>query len=246
MSKDPRLSFYNNRKNPLLICVPPAGIGISIFASWKIGLSEYTDLALLQLPGREDLFGSSLTKSLPELAANTAKEIANTQYSKIVFFGHSMGSTIAWWIASELYRNHNLSASVIVSGQAPDSIICNSDEKFVSVERWYERLSEPLPKILLKPDVREIFSQTLAHDIRWMQSEFIRELPGPYPIPLTGIAALQDKLVPSCSMALWHKVSTCEFKLHMVSGGHQLLSDNPDAVKNILVSQFEKESFDDT
>ena len=40
-------------KKPLMVCLPFAGGGASIFSGWKQALSEYVEVSPIYLPGRE-------------------------------------------------------------------------------------------------------------------------------------------------------------------------------------------------
>lgn len=234
------LRVYGAGRDCLLVCFHHAGGGASSFAGWPQGLDDCADIALVQLPGREDRLRDSLCEPLPDMSARLATTLAKMSKNRLVLLGHSMGATIAWWVAASLWRNHGRHAAVLVSSQAVRaSVPAGWGAKF-DMTAWFDLLGEQPPPALTEPEVQLLFRHTLEQDIAWMRSEFGRTLPGPIPQELTCVCAADDRLVSWSQMSDWQNFTSASFEMHLLPGGHLHLVNHPKAVMGIARGLLER------
>lgn len=215
----------------LLVCFHPAGTGASSFAGWPVETGLDADLALVQLKGREDRYAQRLDETLPALANEIADEIASalhrTMHRDLVLLGHSMGGTLAWWVAATLHQRHDRHCRLVISAQLPDVPARISAWRTDDLPGWYASLGEPWPAVLNNKELQALLSTTLATDIAWIRREFSRPLPGPLPLTVHAIGWESDRLVRTQDMLRWRAFTTGLFTLHTLTGGHLELCARP-------------------
>lgn len=234
------LRWHGHSQNRLLVCMHHAGGGISSFAGWHRELADCADLALVQLPGREDRLDEPLDQPLPDLALQLAATLASTEHQHLVLLGHSMGATIAWWVAAELWRVHGRRAAVVVSSRAPLAPVPGGWTRDASLAEWFKLLGEPEPAAMAQPDLQLLLRETLNQDMAWMQREFDRALPEALPLDLTCLYAQDDHLVTGAQMSGWQNYTTGAFKMIGLPGGHLHLVNRPQAVISLVRELFER------
>ncbi|XP_051857608.1 S-acyl fatty acid synthase thioesterase, medium chain [Antechinus flavipes] len=92
-----------------LICFPWAGGGSNHFAKWGKHFHHSIEVSSIRLPGRESRTNEPFATTMDQIVA----EISNTllpilQDIPFAFFGHSMGTTIAFMTALHLKENYKL------------------------------------------------------------------------------------------------------------------------------------------
>jgi pyochelin biosynthetic protein PchC len=228
------LRWHHHGRDHLLVCLHHAGGGAANYAAWPRQLADCADLAIVQLPGREDRLEEQLQESLPELAHRLAAALAGTAHKHFVLLGHSMGATIAWWVAAELWNAHGLRAAVAVSSRAPLAQVPAAWNPESSLEGWFRLMGEAPPQALVVPELRQLLRQTLDMDMAWMQREFNRTLPGPLPLDLSCLCAQEDQLATCEQMSDWRRFSTGTFRIYRLPGGHLHLLNRPQAVLRVV------------
>jgi surfactin synthase thioesterase subunit len=228
------LRWHDHGRDRLLVCLHHAGGGAASFAAWPRQLADCADLALVQLPGREDRLDEPLQEALPDLARRLAAALAGADREHLVLLGHSMGATIAWWVAAELWRTHGQRAAVVVSSRAPLAPVPAAWNPASSLDDWFRLLGEAPPQALALPELQQLLRQTLDQDMAWMRREFDRELPGPLPVDLTCLCAQDDQLATCAQMSDWRRFTTGAFQVHRLPGGHLHLLNRPHAVIRVI------------
>lgn len=225
---------HDSGRSRLLVCFHPAGAGASTFAGWPVEDELHADLARVQLKGREDRYAERLDDTLPALSDEIARALDRTGHRDLVLFGHSMGGTLAWWVAAALWQHHGRHCRLIVSAQAPGLPAAVRSWRRGHLPAWYASLGEPWPAALDDPEMQAILSATLDADIAWMRREFQHPLPGPLPLTVDGLAWEADKLVCPHDMLRWQAAITGRFTLHTLPGGHLELCARPASALALL------------
>lgn len=234
MSDRSLVRVHGSGHSRLLACFHHAGAGASSFAGWPVRTEIDADLAFVQLKGREDRCAERLDDTLPALAYQIADELLRAGHRDLVLLGHSMGGTIAWWVASALWQYHGRRCRLVISAQAPEMPAEIQSWHPSDLRAWYAKLGEPWPAVLDHPEMRELLTSTLGCDIAWMQQEFRRGLPGPLPLEVHGLCWESDPLVRSQDMMGWQYLTTGPFSLHTLQGGHLELCARPEPALALL------------
>src|ERR1019366_2464785 len=105
-----------------LICFPHAGGSASYFHPVSERFSPATDVIALQYPGRQDRRHELCIRDIDVLADRITEQLLCLSHKPSVFFGHSMGATLAFEVAWRLERKgfnaplHLTAGSPVVSG----------------------------------------------------------------------------------------------------------------------------------
>lgn len=227
MSNRSLVQVHGNGRSRLLACFHHAGAGASSFTSWSRLAEINADLAFVQLKGREERCMERLDDTLPALANQIADSLFHTGRQDLILFGHSMGGTVAWWVASALWQRHGRRCQLIISAQAPKIPAEVMSWRPENLHAWYAKLGESWPPVLDHSEVREILITTLACDIAWMRQEFHRTPPGPLPLEVHGLCWESDRLVRPEDVMGWQYLTTGPFSLHTLPGGHLEICTRP-------------------
>jgi medium-chain acyl-[acyl-carrier-protein] hydrolase len=222
-----RAHAHDSGRSRLFVCFHHAGAGASSYAHWPVEKALHADFARVQLKGREDRCADVLDDTLPALADEIATALDRTGHRGLVLFGHSMGATVAWWVAAALWERHGRHCRLVVSAQAPGLPAVVRCRRTGHLRAWYESLGEPWPAVLDDQQMQAIATATLDADIAWMCREFERPLPGPLPLTMDGLAWESDKLVSPAEMLRWQSLIAGRFTLHNLPGGHLELCARP-------------------
>ncbi|MFJ6796909.1 thioesterase II family protein [Streptomyces sp. NPDC091268] len=204
-----------------LFCVPHGGGGPSSFARWVPGLAPDVEVCLVHLPGREGRLKEEPLGDLRLIAARVAQAMDPLLDLPFAFFGHSMGSIIAYEAALLLDREpRHLFASASppphrVEEEEPVAHLPDADF-LAEVRRSYEGIPDAvwndaeLMRLML-PSLRADFAAYETY--RWRASEPLR-------CPVTALGGKDDPLVPTESLADWARLTSGACRTEMFDGGH--------------------------
>lgn len=235
---DTRLLRLNRSEHTdLLVCFPHAGAGISAFRNWPARFKNHLDIALVQLPGREDRIHEAFSTTLAELAKTISDELAASGTKKLFLFGHSMGATIAWAVAEQLWFTHRCSPILIVSAQSPTPVV---HETLKDLPGWFELMGEKFPAALQHPELRAMFDKTWASDIAWMNRELPHFKPCMLPVDVHTLYGLQDSLIGRTDVAKWKSCTSRYFGIAPMQGGHLYWLSQPEQLHRAIEQLIER------
>ncbi|XP_043334466.1 S-acyl fatty acid synthase thioesterase, medium chain isoform X3 [Cervus canadensis] len=140
--------LYQNR-NALfrLVCFPWGGGGSNFFAKWGQDIPNSVEVHAIRLAGREsrldEPFASDMHQVVDEIACALLPIIQGENFA---FFGHSMGSYIAFFTALHLKEKYNLEPEhLFVSSVSPPHEMGGIRDDFVGDE---EQSQESFTKVL--------------------------------------------------------------------------------------------------
>ena len=88
-----------------LFCFPYGGGGASIYRNWQNEFPAEIEICPIQLPGREERLNEKPLENLNDLVDLLADNLQNEFNVPFAFFGHSIGSLIAFELARELQQS---------------------------------------------------------------------------------------------------------------------------------------------
>lgn len=239
-SSSKNLSAWITRPNPSLIprlrlfCFPFGGGGASYYHKWRARFSQDIELCGIQLPGRENRLREAPFTDLMKLVHVLANEIAPYLDRPYVFFGHSMGSLIAFELVRRLEAMGQMGPQhLIVSGRRAPHLPSTEpprrhlpDPQFIQAIRQYNGT----PDIIFHdPDLLQIFLPVLRADLTLLETyDFISG--EPVGCPLTALGGAQDPTVRLEELAAWAPYTTDSFELKLFPGDHFYLKTQTDAL----------------
>ena len=101
-----------------LFCFPYAGGGATVYRLWGQQLPAAVEVQAVQLPGREDRFKETALTSMEQLLDALVPALLPFLDRPYAFFGHSMGSAIAYALSCRL-SERGLPLPLAQDGQRP-------------------------------------------------------------------------------------------------------------------------------
>ncbi|WP_217270696.1 thioesterase II family protein [Kroppenstedtia pulmonis] len=210
-----------------LFCFPYAGGSARIYRSWQEAMPPFVEVCPVEFPGRGMRIRDPLCTRLPVLLDDLLPFILRRQDRPFAFFGHSLGSLVAFELARWLKRNHGLEpVGIFASGFAAPHlprrslpIHALSDESFLKRLRQFNGTPE---EILQNEGMMEVMMPILRAD--FAVAETYRHFPGqPLECPITAFGGLKDKDVNLSELDAWRKHTNRRFTACFFPGNHFFL-----------------------
>jgi medium-chain acyl-[acyl-carrier-protein] hydrolase len=222
-----------------LFCFPYAGGGSVGYYPWRDGLRPEIELVLVHLPGREQRLRESLLTRFEMLVEMLADELSQEIEGKpFSFFGHSMGSLVAFEVARELRRRYNrVPRHLFLSGfrgahlKDPDEPCSDLPEvEFIESLLQYEGIPE---MIINNEELKELFLPILRADFKILETYTYKE-DRPLDCPITVFGGLSDPKFHREDIDQWGIHTSAQFNAHYLPGGHFFLHDCKSQIINYI------------
>ena len=216
-----------------LFCFPHAGGGVLAYRKW-IGAIPGVAVIPVLLPGRETRWAESAFDDMRELVdamTSTIRPLTDVPYA---FFGHSMGSGIAFELTRSLRRRGVPQPKILIvsSARAPQCRVDQSGKPEPSDEELIEELRGlgGVPSTLFEnADALQLTITLLRADSR-LYRNYIYQPDAPLAIPIAVYGGAGDSSVAPEDLDRWRQQTTASFIRREFEGGHFYLQSNPDAV----------------
>ncbi|MFE9675350.1 thioesterase II family protein [Streptomyces sp. NPDC006259] len=214
-----------------LVCFPHAGGTAHSYFGWPARMPAGVEVLAVQYPGRQNRFAEPCLTSMTELADAVAIALKAYLGPPLVFFGHSMGSAVAYEVAVRLQREdgHRV-RQLLVSGRgAPHRSHAGrgtralDDDALVALVR---RLSGADAEVYDHPDMRELLLPALRADYTLLDGYD----PAPPPVrlaaPVTAYGGEDDPACPVAELSTWAEVTEAHSEVRTFPGGHFYLREH--------------------
>ncbi|GIF09456.1 thioesterase II family protein [Actinoplanes siamensis] len=209
-----------------LVCFPHAGGWASAYRTWPSGLPADVGVLGVRYPGREDRAGEPFPSTLEALADDLAEALEPVG-ERLVFFGHSMGASVAHEVAVRLHQRGRPPAALCVSARLPPRSLAHQprfggtdDEIIAEIVRQDDSRTEVFADL----DLRAFALPAIRADL-----ELVNEYRGgrgpALDCPVFGYVGTDDPAISRDQMRGWADVSRGSFRLRVFPGGHFYLRD---------------------
>lgn len=220
-----------------LICFPHAGGSASFFVPFAKALGSDTEVLAVQYPGRQDRRGERCAESIPELADSIVDALAGGTDLPCAFFGHSMGSLVAFEVARRLGPEHRAALTgLFVSGRRaparhrPSEIYTLGDEQLVTE---VAALGGTDHRVLQDPELREMVLPAIRADYRAVEN--YRYEPGEIlSCPVSVLVGQSDPHTADDDASEWGRYTDGAMTVHVFPGGHFFLVDQVPRIAALL------------
>ncbi|MEV6596475.1 AMP-binding protein [Actinoplanes sp. NPDC051346] len=218
-----------------LLCFPYAGGTAATYAGWRDLLPDGVDVLAVQPPGRAERLSEPALRDLDALVLAVGHAVISDELTEVptVFFGHSLGATVAFEVARWLQRTgHPPVARLIVSGaSAPQVPVTARVHRLAEDEMWahVEALGGTPAQLSADPQLRAVLGPTLRADFAAHETYRYRD-DSPLECPITALAGEQDAEAPVADVDRWAEQTVGPFDRHVLPGGHFFVRTARDAL----------------
>ena len=222
-----------------LFCFHYAGSGASVFKDWPYSFSPEIEVYAIKLPGRESRFIEEPYRRITELIEDLVPEILPFFDKQFVFFGHSIGAHISFYLIRHLRRNNlPLPIHMFASGaraphlpEQPDALHYKMDEqKFITKLIELGGMDE---EILHNKELMDLILPILRADVEILNTiEYVEE--EPLDCSISSFGGLYDPRVSREDSEAWNKHTYGNFSLTMIPGKHLFINSHREQVIDLI------------
>lgn len=208
-----------------LVCFAHAGGGASSFNGWRRDLPGWIELVKVQLPGREDRRDAAPYVRVDELIAALAPHVETLLDLPVMFYGHSVGSLIAYELTRALgHRGLPLPLALIISSRrAPHRALRHRHQLHdLPDDELVRRVQElgGIPPGLLEGDKwRGHFLPRIRADLS-LSDNYVDPAAPQLPCPLHAFIGARDDLVDHEDWEAWSELAGGAFSRRVLASGH--------------------------
>lgn len=203
-------------------------------------LSPGVDVAAIQYPGRQDRRHEPGPASVAELADRIVEALAGWDDRPLTFFGHSMGSLVAFEVARRMERTGSGPVRLFASGRrAPsrtrDERVHTLDDDGVIAE--LRALAGTDAQVLQDEELLRMVLPAIRSDYRAVET--YRCEPGAVVhCPVTVLTGDADPRTSLEEAQAWSEHTLSDADVRAFAGGHFFLSERPAEVLAVLNEHF--------
>ncbi|KAM4828864.1 S-acyl fatty acid synthase thioesterase, medium chain [Thomomys bottae] len=215
-----------------LICFPWAGGGSNYLAKWGKKMSDMLEVHAVRFAGRESRIDEQFASDILQLVDEIIDALLPVIHDKsFAFFGHSLGSYIAFLCALCLKEKYNMEPVHMFLSSATPFHSNHWQAQFSKVNQMTEEevkhhlleLGGTPTQILGNKDVLDQSLPMIQADIRMLQnSNWRRPFMKTQSCDFTCFAGSNDVIK---DMEAWKDVTSGNFDLYVLPGGHFYLVD---------------------
>lgn len=225
-----------------LFCLPYAGAGASVYATWGAELPDEIEVCAVQLPGREGRFREPLVTDVHVLTRALCAGLASWLDRPFALFGHSMGAAIAYETARMLGRERGRPpAALFVSGHRAPHLPRQHpplhqlpEGEFVEELR---RLNGTPAEVLAGSELLDLMLPLLRADFE-MAETYAPAEGGRLGCRVVAFGSTEDDRVSLATLTPWHQTTTGPFAVAMFPGDHFYLKTHRARLLDVLATEL--------
>jgi surfactin synthase thioesterase subunit len=222
---------------PVLVLVTGGAVRSEDLQALEHGLPDDIEIITLEPPGQGARAGLPLRR-LDALATLLEEELASVR-SPVVLFGHFFSAHVCLEIARKR-RARGLPVHHLV-------VSCSMGPARYFMPPWRLPGCERILASEIRAQMREDPRCAQRLDAQ-LSAAFHHhpgsEMDGCVDVPLTAVVATDDEMVPYASVLAWSRVTSSQFILLEVSGGHMYYHRRPEALRQLLAEKCKQEEPD--
>jgi surfactin synthase thioesterase subunit len=230
-----------------LFCFPHAGGAASAYHRW--GKLLPAEVLSVQLPFREGRMNESPIRNMNKMVQSVVEAMQHDHmvyplHKPFAFFGHSMGSMLAYETACELRRcGLPLPAHIFVSGRTPPNHVPDEAQLHLLPDHSFidelERRFGGLPDVVRnEPELMNIFLPVLRSDLEMLETHICRRS-APLDIPITAFTGEDDTRATRALLEGWSNFTLRWNGARSFPGGHFYLQDTNNPMFAALITEIE-------
>ena len=209
-----------------------------VYYSWRPYLSADIELVPVELAGRGRRINEQLYKDVDELIEDVFQIIKyEINCSSYAFFGHSLGSMIAYELAQKIsYCNINQPSHLFFSGRGAPHIekgkkYCLMDDNLFKKEVL--GLGGTPPEFFDHPELLEVFLPLLKNDFELSESKIVHKGTRPLDVNISAFFGEEEDLTKE-QCGEWKKYTKQSCSLHYFEGGHFFIHKEIEGITRVI------------
>jgi medium-chain acyl-[acyl-carrier-protein] hydrolase len=231
-------TFMNGQAAARMFCFPHAGGSSLSFYGWSQRFPHDIELCPVQLPGRGKRIAEQPSRELEYLITSIGDAMVPLLDKPFMFFGHSVGSLLAFEVARYLRTRYTLQpAHLFVSGRGAPSLGMRRtmmhdlpDDEFI--RRLHDFNGTPA-ELLKNTETTQLYLPVLRADFEIAEKYQFKD-GEPLACPITAFGGQGDLGVSHDDLKAWANHTTGEFSAHMFAGDHFFIWQSEDLVHRIF------------
>lgn len=230
-----------------LYCFHHAGGSSVLYRQWQTLLPNNWTLHAVDLPGRGIKAGTVPLDQWPALLEYLNHEVVLNENNKSVFFGHSLGAMIAYYLTCDQIKKQKVlpSALFLSACRAPQKKPYTHYSQLCDTALYHALIEHGLlPNRKLTDDVAKLITDVFRSDFKLAEFPPTATKDALLTMPVHILHANKDTVVPHRSIASWPQfcVKHC---FHQFNGDHMYIENQRHTVIDLLHS-FENQQINST
>lgn len=222
-----------------LLCLPYAGGSAHMYHSWRSELADDVNIVPIELSGRGTRMNEPLYENCQEATEDIYNEIKKYVHAPFAILGHSMGSALAFKIATRMIEEGNYEPEfMIMSGKNPPHIPINSSLASLNDTDFLEevtKLGGMKEEFLQHQELVDLFLPILKSDFKIVEScSFDTKITIHFDIHI--LYGLDDQLTTKESLEQWNSYTTKKCYFQAFQGNHFFIEDHKHEVMSYIKS----------
>lgn len=229
------------RKKIRLFCLPYAGGSSSAFYKWSSHLNSSIELCPLELSGRGERFGSELFDNIDDIVEDLfvtlKKELEESVDFDYAFFGHSLGTILAYELMRKIQQNnYKEPIHIFMSGRFPPhkeelKYIHNlPDDQFIDE---IIKLGGMPDTLVQNKEILDLFTPVLKSDYTAVETYKYTES-DKWNFDISILMGNEDEEVKHYDFNEWTTYTNNKCNFFMFNGDHFFINDNITEITDII------------
>lgn len=239
---DPWLCHFGAKESAMrLYCFAYAGGNAYSFSQWHLGAGPLAQICAVQLPGRGARFGEKPFTDFGELIDALVEMMARQAPVPFAFFGHSLGSLVAFELARRLSRSGMATPlRLIVSGcgaprlRGPGEGLHRLDDAGLLAK--LRKLNGTPPEILAHEELMAVLLPTIRADMELVDN-YRYSAAAPLPVPITVLAGRRDEFELE-EVEGWAEETAASCRVEWFAGDHFFINSERAAVLKCISDEL--------
>ncbi|WP_218011789.1 thioesterase II family protein [Bacillus cereus] len=230
--------------NIALFCLPYAGGSERIYANWQKYLDSSIELHAIELSGRGKRFNEPLYSSLDEAIEDIYSQIKPYLYKPFIFFGHSMGSLLAYELAYKVKQLNGVNPlHIFLSGGKTPQGYSNEnkeihlfpDEKF---KNEIKQMGGTPQEILDNPELLDIFIPILKSDFKIIENYIFSNNNFKFDCNITVLHGREDDILEE-EILRWKLYTKNNCNIVPFEGGHFFINEFAESIVKLINQEIQ-------